>query len=65
MPDAQHYDVLGKIALIEIRLLEADDNASLQGKTLRKAIEEDVRKGKIPFYVSFNNVMFWWQRWLR
>ncbi len=39
------------IALTRIRLLECDDDLSVRGKTLQKAIEEDISNGLIPFYV--------------
>lgn len=33
---------------MQIRLLPADDEHSLHGATLRKAVEEDLAKGLIP-----------------
>lgn len=36
------------LAAVPIRLLPADDEMSLRGETLRAAIEEDIRNGKIP-----------------
>ncbi len=39
------------IAIIRIRLLPTDENLSLRGETLRKAIEQDKKDGLIPFYV--------------
>lgn len=36
------------LAAVPIRLLSADDEMSLRGETLRAAIEEDIRDGKIP-----------------
>lgn len=38
----------GILAAVPIRLLPADDNMELRGETLRAAIEEDIRNGKIP-----------------
>ena len=39
------------IAITRIRLLPTDENLSLRGETLRKAIEQDKKDGFIPFYV--------------
>lgn len=39
------------ISLVKIRLLAVDDNHSLRGETLSKAIEDDLSQGLIPFYV--------------
>jgi glutamate/tyrosine decarboxylase-like PLP-dependent enzyme len=39
------------IAITRIRLLPTDENLSLRGETLRKAIEQDKKDGLIPFYV--------------
>ncbi|XP_029157537.1 aromatic-L-amino-acid decarboxylase-like [Nylanderia fulva] len=40
-----------KLGSMLIRLLPVDDNCSLRGETLRKAIQEDQEKGLIPCYV--------------
>jgi len=40
----------GMIACVKMRELDTDDNHSLRGPTLQKAIEEDRRLGLIPFY---------------
>ncbi|XP_076824782.1 aromatic-L-amino-acid decarboxylase-like [Clavelina lepadiformis] len=40
-----------KVALVNIRLLDVDENISLRGSILRNAIEEDRRQGKIPMFV--------------
>ena len=39
------------IAGVEIRLLPTDDTFGLTGSTLQQAMEEDTRRGLIPFYV--------------
>lgn len=39
------------ISLVKIRLLEVDENFSLRGDTLAKAINDDLSEGLIPFYV--------------
>ena len=46
------------IALVKIRLLDYDSDYSLRGETLQKAIEEDIQKGLIPFYVSWRGLLF-------
>jgi aromatic-L-amino-acid decarboxylase len=43
------------ICLVKIKLLDLDENYSVRGETLRKAMQEDVEKGLIPFYVSFSS----------
>jgi hypothetical protein len=40
------------IAMVKIRLLDTDENFSLRGEVLEKAIQEDKQKGYIPFFVS-------------
>lgn len=55
------------ISLVKLRLLDCDSDFSLRGKTLQRAIDEDLKKGLIPFYVcgtfgttcccSFDNMM--------
>ncbi|XP_011689659.1 PREDICTED: aromatic-L-amino-acid decarboxylase-like isoform X1 [Wasmannia auropunctata] len=40
------------ISLVKLRVLEPDDKAALRGNRLESAINEDVRKGLVPFYVS-------------
>ncbi|CRL04000.1 CLUMA_CG017118, isoform A [Clunio marinus] len=39
------------IGLVRMRFIEADENLSLRGKSLRDAIEEDIKNGLIPFWV--------------
>lgn len=39
------------ISLVKIRLLDVDDNYSLRGETLEKAMQNDIANGLIPFYV--------------
>lgn len=38
------------ISLVKIRLLDVDENYSLRGDALEKAMKEDIAKGLIPFY---------------
>jgi histidine decarboxylase len=40
------------IGLVRMRYIEADDQLSLRGPPLREAIEEDIKAGLIPFWVS-------------
>ncbi|XP_066997953.1 aromatic-L-amino-acid decarboxylase [Anabrus simplex] len=40
------------ICLVKLRILEPDENCSLRGSTLEKAMEDDVAKGLVPFFVS-------------
>ncbi|KAB0795491.1 hypothetical protein PPYR_12330 [Photinus pyralis] len=40
------------ILLVRLKILDADDNGSLRGDTLKKAIEEDEAMGLTPFFVS-------------
>jgi hypothetical protein len=40
------------IGLVKIRLLETDENFSLRGETLQKAIQDDIDQGLVPFFVS-------------
>lgn len=42
----------GMIAMVKIRLLETDENFSLRGSTVEKAIKEDKSNGLIPFFVK-------------
>lgn len=35
-----------------MRFIEADENLSLRGIALQEAIEEDIKNGLIPFWVS-------------
>ena len=39
------------VAITRLRLLPTDENLTLRGETLRKAIEQDVDDGLIPFWV--------------
>ena len=41
------------ICLVKIRLVDTDDDYSMRGDALKKAIEEDKDKNLIPFYVYF------------
>lgn len=40
------------ILLVKLRVLDPDENGSLRGETLRKAMKEDEELGLIPFFVS-------------
>lgn len=40
------------IGLVRMRFIEADENLSLAGRALEEAIEEDIKQGLIPFWVS-------------
>ncbi|KAK5645365.1 hypothetical protein RI129_006665 [Pyrocoelia pectoralis] len=40
------------ILLVRLKILDADDNGSLRGDALKKAIEEDEAMGLTPFFVS-------------
>ncbi|XP_026680193.1 aromatic-L-amino-acid decarboxylase-like [Diaphorina citri] len=53
--DQAHSSVerAGLLGGVTIRGLPADDSYKLRGDALEAAIEEDLKKGKIPFYVSF------------
>lgn len=41
-----------KIAIIELRVLPTDEHGSLRGRTLAEAIEADIKRNKIPVFVS-------------
>ncbi|XP_061450819.1 histidine decarboxylase isoform X2 [Rhineura floridana] len=51
--DQAHSSVekAGLISLVKMRFLSVDENFSLRGETLRKAIEEDRRRGLVPIFV--------------
>ncbi|XP_029431634.1 histidine decarboxylase isoform X2 [Rhinatrema bivittatum] len=51
--DQAHSSVekAGLISLVKIKFLPVDDNFSLRGETLRKAIEEDRDHGLVPFFI--------------
>lgn len=40
------------IALVKLRILDTDENFSLRGEPLKKAMEEDKANGLVPFFVS-------------
>lgn len=40
------------ISLVKLRILEPDENCSLRGETLQRAMEEDEALGLFPFFVS-------------
>ena len=41
----------GMLAMVKLRMLETDDDFSLRGNTLARAIEEDRNLGLVPFFV--------------
>lgn len=41
----------GLIALVKMKFLPVDENFSLRGETLKKAIAEDRKKGLVPVFV--------------
>lgn len=47
----------GLISLVKMRFLPVDENFSLRGETLKKAIAEDRKKGLVPVFVCST---FWW-----
>ncbi|XP_040458048.1 histidine decarboxylase isoform X2 [Falco naumanni] len=51
--DQAHSSVekAGLISLVKIKFLPVDENFSLRGETLKKAIAEDRRKGLVPVFV--------------
>ncbi|XP_005376731.1 PREDICTED: histidine decarboxylase [Chinchilla lanigera] len=51
--DQAHSSVekAGLISLVKIRFLSVDDNFSLRGEVLQRAIEEDRRRGLVPVFV--------------
>ncbi|XP_006895391.1 PREDICTED: histidine decarboxylase [Elephantulus edwardii] len=51
--DQAHSSVekAGLISLVKMRFLPVDDNFSLRGDTLQKAIEEDKARGLVPVFV--------------
>lgn len=40
------------ISLVKIRLLDYDQDYSIGGDVLKKAFDDDIEKGLIPFYVK-------------
>ena len=40
------------IGFVKLRILEPDQNCSLRGLSLRRAMEEDIQNGLYPFFVS-------------
>lgn len=47
----------GLISLVKMKFLPVDDNFSLRGAVLRKAIKEDKERGLVPVFVSQNIVL--------
>jgi histidine decarboxylase len=47
------------IGLVRMRFIEADENLSLRGPALKEAIQEDIKNGLIPFWVSFFFLFFY------
>lgn len=56
--DQAHSSVerAGLLGGVQLKGIQADDNNKLRGDALRKAIEEDIEAGLIPFNVRINNV---------
>uniref|UniRef100_A0A2K5NPR2 Histidine decarboxylase n=1 Tax=Cercocebus atys TaxID=9531 RepID=A0A2K5NPR2_CERAT len=52
--DQAHSSVekAGLISLVKMKFLPVDDNFSLRGEALQKAIEEDKQRGLVPVFVS-------------
>lgn len=47
------YDkIICFIGLVRMRYIESDDNLCLRGAALKEAIEDDIKLGLIPFWVS-------------
>lgn len=44
----------GLISLVKMKFLPVDDNFSLRGEALQKAIQEDKERGLVPVFVSQN-----------
>lgn len=40
------------VALVNIRVLDTDKNYRLRGETFAKAVEEDIKRGLLPFFAS-------------
>ncbi|KAG7307254.1 hypothetical protein JYU34_007414, partial [Plutella xylostella] len=40
------------ISFVKLRILQPDENGSLRGHTLKKAMEEDEQAGLVPFFVA-------------
>ncbi|KAJ3411939.1 hypothetical protein HDV05_001464 [Chytridiales sp. JEL 0842] len=40
------------IANVKFRVLDVDENLRLRGETVKKAMEEDIAKGLVPFFVT-------------
>lgn len=53
LPSQAHSSVekAGLISLVKIRFLPTDEKLSLRGDTLRRAVQEDRRRGLVPFMV--------------
>lgn len=41
-----------------MRYIEADEELSMGGKLLREAIEDDIKQGLVPFWVSSLSLSF-------
>lgn len=55
----------GLISLVKMKFLPVDEHFSLRGKTLRRAIEEDRKRGLVPVFVSLFSCSWglasgWW-----
>ena len=45
----------GLIGLVKLRYIESDEDLTMRGEALAKAIAIDRENGLIPFFVSLNN----------
>lgn len=52
--DQAHSSVekAGLISLVKVKFLPVDENFSLRGEALQKAIKEDRERGLVPIFVS-------------
>jgi len=46
------------ISMVKIRFIEYDQDQSMRGETLEKAIQADLEQGLIPFYVNIKFLLF-------
>ena len=50
------------LAMLNLRILKTDDKCVLRGETVRKAIEEDLRKGLMPIFLTCTLGQRWFAR---
>lgn len=46
----------GLISGVRMKKIQSDENFTMRGKTLKKALEDDKAEGLIPVFVSFEKV---------